>query len=708
MKIKICYAATLVEIKEFDLAAAIRVQGECIVGRSPDVGLILDSEDVSRQHGKFFMRDGKYCFCDLGSSNGSVIDDRIIEANQPHILTTGDAVHIGDFVLLVEEPQQELAQTVVKVIDPWMFKPKPPEIVVSNPAIEVPLSQPVANTLEVNALEQINILTLAVDDGIGEENIDTPIPSQTVDPLSSTVDDTHPSFNAEVVPYDPASAKIVQAGFSLSSSVESVDSQSETALETDNISNVNLELEPLAFDPSTQTLVQRGYQITPPIESAISTDPLPATTATDEVDPSPSVVENLAVESVEHPIAELTENPPATSIDRVGDKEISLDLDTEREFEIIPPQNDLDRDPITDELDSKPIETTSTRDRDIRSTEELILDNDEEDIAPVVDRSDPAIVVVDPTSATDRQSEAGEEISFDDLEPEPDNLPVEIDTSPTVENIIQPEDAESSIEQLERVDLAIDTTETPTAIEEIQAGDTIETPTASEEIQVVDITKTPTASEGIQAEDIAETPTASKEIQAEDPGIDPAPELESNIPSVSAASLLVGGVALAAGNLDRADEAIQSTVTEEEIMPLEISSPPDTMRQDAINSLRTKQIIVLCHDSNTQELIEFLDAHKNFFAKCLVVSWLSINQELKQQTGIDLRRAIPSGMSGGYQQIAAAINAGDVAAVIFLRDFLQPQTGQTNEESLLRLCNINQILLATNAATAEAIVSYFS
>jgi methylglyoxal synthase/pSer/pThr/pTyr-binding forkhead associated (FHA) protein len=707
MKIKICYAATLVEIKEFDLAAAIRVQGECIVGRSPDVGLILDSEDVSRQHGKFFMRDGKYCFCDLGSSNGSVIDDRIVEANQPHVLTNGDAVHIGDFVLLVEEPQQELAQTVVKVIDPWMFKPKPPEIVVSNPAIEVPLSQPVANTLEVNALEKINILTPAVDDGIGEENIDTPIPSQTVDPLSSTVDDTPPSFNAEVVPFDPASATIVQAG-SLSSSVESVDSQSQTALETDNISNVNLELEPLAFDPSTQTLVQRGYQITPPIESAISTD-LPATTATDEVDPSPSVVENLAVESVEHPIAELTENPPATSIDRVGDEEISLDLDTEREFEIIPPQNDLDRDPITDELDSEPIETTSTRDRDIRSTEELILDNDEEDIAPVVDRSDPAIVAVDPTSATDLQSEAGEEISFDDLEPEPDNLPVETDTSPTVENIIQPEDAESSIEQLERVDLAIDTTETPTAIEETQAGDTTETSAASEEIQAGDTTETPTAIKETQAEDITETPTAIEETQAVDEGIAVDSEIEDKIPSVSEESLLVGGVAIAAaGNLERDDESIHSPVTEEETMPLETSSPTDTIRQDAINSLSTKQIIALCHDSNTQELIEFIDANKNFFAKCLVVSWLSINQELKQQTGIDLRRAIPSGMSGGYQQIAAAINAGDVAAVIFLRDFLQPQTGQTNEESLLRLCNINQILLATNAATAQAIVSYLS
>jgi len=52
------------------------------------------------------------------------------------------------------------------------------------------------------------------------------------------------------------------------------------------------------------------------------------------------------------------------------------------------------------------------------------------------------------------------------------------------------------------------------------------------------------------------------------------------------------------------------------------------------------------------------------------------------------------------------VGAGDILAVIFLRDSLVTQPGQANEEALLRLCNVNQVLLATNVPTAEAVVHY--
>ena len=126
------------------------------------------------------------------------------------------------------------------------------------------------------------------------------------------------------------------------------------------------------------------------------------------------------------------------------------------------------------------------------------------------------------------------------------------------------------------------------------------------------------------------------------------------------------------------------------------------------NLLNGKQVVAIAHDTMMLDLIDFIELHKNFFAKCLLVSWAEDSQELQQQTGISLSQELPSGAAGGYQKIAALVNSGDVGAVIFLRDFLQPQSGQANEEALLRLCNINQILLATNLATAAAIVSHLS
>ena len=61
---------------------------------------------------------------------------------------------------------------------------------------------------------------------------------------------------------------------------------------------------------------------------------------------------------------------------------------------------------------------------------------------------------------------------------------------------------------------------------------------------------------------------------------------------------------------------------------------------------------------------------------------------------------------GGYQSVASLVETGEILAVIFLRNFMVTQPGQSNEETLLRLCNINQVLLATNVPTAEAIMHY--
>ena len=88
------------------------------------------------------------------------------------------------------------------------------------------------------------------------------------------------------------------------------------------------------------------------------------------------------------------------------------------------------------------------------------------------------------------------------------------------------------------------------------------------------------------------------------------------------------------------------------------------------------------------------------------MTWNSVSENLKQQTGVNISEEIPAATSGGYLRIVSLINSNEILAVIFIRDLLQPQPGQANEESFLRLCNINNVLLATNLATAEAVVCH--
>ncbi|MEC4814784.1 MAG: FHA domain-containing protein [Scytonema sp. PMC 1069.18] len=123
-------------------------------------------------------------------------------------------------------------------------------------------------------------------------------------------------------------------------------------------------------------------------------------------------------------------------------------------------------------------------------------------------------------------------------------------------------------------------------------------------------------------------------------------------------------------------------------------------------SLREKRILLIAHESKKPELADFVTKYEKFFSLCHTIAWSSVSEVLHQQVGITVREQIPPGTSGGYQTIASLVGSGELSAVICLRDFLQPQPGQANEDAMLRLCNINQVLVATNLATAEAIVHY--
>lgn len=67
-----------------------------------------------------------------------------------------------------------------------------------------------------------------------------------------------------------------------------------------------------------------------------------------------------------------------------------------------------------------------------------------------------------------------------------------------------------------------------------------------------------------------------------------------------------------------------------------------------------------------------------------------------------------AGDLGGEQQLASQINNNEIDLVIFLRDTSyppkHPTTGAADFSSALRLCDMHNIPLATNLATAEALL----
>ena len=63
-----------------------------------------------------------------------------------------------------------------------------------------------------------------------------------------------------------------------------------------------------------------------------------------------------------------------------------------------------------------------------------------------------------------------------------------------------------------------------------------------------------------------------------------------------------------------------------------------------------------------------------------------------------------TGPHGGDQQIGALVANGDINAVIFLREPLMAHPHEPDVSALLRVCDVHDVPLATNLASAEAVL----
>ena len=70
------------------------------------------------------------------------------------------------------------------------------------------------------------------------------------------------------------------------------------------------------------------------------------------------------------------------------------------------------------------------------------------------------------------------------------------------------------------------------------------------------------------------------------------------------------------------------------------------------------------------------------------------------ETGLNITR-MKSGPLGGDQQIGSMVAEGKLDLIIFLRDPLTAQPHEPDVSALLRLCDVQNIPLATNIKSAE-------
>lgn len=114
-------------------------------------------------------------------------------------------------------------------------------------------------------------------------------------------------------------------------------------------------------------------------------------------------------------------------------------------------------------------------------------------------------------------------------------------------------------------------------------------------------------------------------------------------------------------------------------------------------------IALIAHDSRKDDIVRFVSNYAPTLSRYRLIATASTRAQIQAATALPVEQKLTSSQ-GGVIQIAADVASGNVLAVIFLVD-PAIASSEPSLHVLLHLCNVHNVALATNLATAEAIVT---
>ena len=120
-------------------------------------------------------------------------------------------------------------------------------------------------------------------------------------------------------------------------------------------------------------------------------------------------------------------------------------------------------------------------------------------------------------------------------------------------------------------------------------------------------------------------------------------------------------------------------------------------------SISAALILTFIHTQGKELMTQFCIAYCGILSKHNLCATSITAKYISEATGLNIERFL-TGEQGGEQQIASRIAYNEIDVLLYFRD-TRPTAGyDETEHELLRMCDMYNIPVATNIATAEVLI----
>ena len=112
---------------------------------------------------------------------------------------------------------------------------------------------------------------------------------------------------------------------------------------------------------------------------------------------------------------------------------------------------------------------------------------------------------------------------------------------------------------------------------------------------------------------------------------------------------------------------------------------------------------LIAHDSKKRLMQDFCIAYRGILSNHEIYATGTTGRMVEEATGLNVHKFL-AGHTGGESQLCSQIDNNSIDMVIFLRDPLSRRKHEPDINNIFSLCDVHNIPLATNVATAELLI----